>query len=71
MSMNERQLKILQIISDEQKIEVGRLAEMIDVSQVTVRKDLAAMEAHGLIKRQYGYALLNAQYNTQNRLFVH
>ena len=71
MSMNERQLKILQIISDEQKIEVGRLAEMIDVSQVTIRKDLAAMESHGLIKRQYGYALLNAQYNTQNRLFVH
>lgn len=69
--MNDRQLKILQIVSDEQKVEVGRLAEMIDVSQVTIRKDLAAMESQGLIKRQYGYALLNAQYNTQNRLYVH
>jgi len=69
--MTDRQLKLLHIIAEKQRIEVGKLAEIADVSQVTIRKDLVSMEKRGLIKRQHGIALLNAENDISNRLCVH
>lgn len=69
--MTSRQSQILHTIANERRVEVGRLAELVGVSQVTVRKDLAYLEDKGLIKRQHGFAVLNAETDINNRLAVH
>ena len=52
--MTERQTQILNIISEEKKVEVIKLAELMNVTQVTIRKDLDFLESKGLIRRQHG-----------------
>ena len=42
--MNKRQTTILDLLSKSKKIEVSSLALMLNVSQVTIRKDLDALE---------------------------
>lgn len=69
--MTPRQSQIFHLIAKERKIEVGKLAELIGVSQVTVRKDLAYLELKGLIKRQHGFAELYAENDINNRLSIH
>lgn len=69
--MTQRQSQILHAIASERRIEVGRLAELMGVSQVTIRKDLDYLEGKGLIQRQHGVAVLNAENDINNRLAVH
>jgi DNA-binding Lrp family transcriptional regulator len=71
MSMTQRQSQILHTLASERRAEVGRLAELVGVSQVTIRKDLAFLEEKGLIKRQHGVAVLDAETDINNRLAVH
>ena len=54
--MNTRYTKILDIISNNQKIKVADLSKMLNVSEVTVRKDLAKLEKDGLLRREHGFA---------------
>ncbi|MDR1903455.1 MAG: DeoR family transcriptional regulator [Treponema sp.] len=54
--MTNRHTKILEILSKYQRIEVSILAEMLEVSQVTVRKDLEDRE---LIRREHGFACID------------
>ena len=42
--MTERQSKLIKLVNLYQKIEVSRLAELLDVSQVTIRKDLTILK---------------------------
>lgn len=69
--MTNRHTKILEIVTEENRIEVVRLAEMLNVSQVTMRKDLDLLEEKGLIKREHGYALLSSSDDINNRLAYH
>jgi DeoR/GlpR family transcriptional regulator of sugar metabolism len=57
--MTNRQHKILDALTQNQKIEVTALAEKFSVSQVTIRKDLDALEERGLIRREHGYACID------------
>lgn len=68
--MTERQAKILQLVNQNRKIEVTALAELLDVSQVTVRKDLDALEDLGLLIREHGYAQVCNSDDINNRLAV-
>lgn len=54
-----REEEILAIVSEKKKIEVNELSALLNVSKVTIRKDLDKLEARGLLHRQHGYALLN------------
>ena len=56
--MKNRTNKILELLTQENKMEVSLLASQLGVSQVTVRKDLDALEARGIIKREHGFAVL-------------
>ena len=42
--MTDRQTKILEIVNQKKKVEVATLSQMLEVSQVTIRKDLDALE---------------------------
>jgi len=54
--VNERRLKIIKDISENDKISVSELATKYGVSQVTIRNDLKALQEHGLIRRVHGGA---------------
>lgn len=69
--MNKRQTTILDLLSKSKKIEVSSLALMLDVSQVTIRKDLDALEKSGIIIREHGYAVLNDSDDINTRLAYH
>ncbi|GBG93788.1 DeoR family transcriptional regulator [Ligilactobacillus salitolerans] len=51
--------QLLNIVNQKQKIAVKDLSEMLNVSKVTVRKDLSELEAKGLLVRKHGFAIIN------------
>ncbi|MCQ9210834.1 DeoR/GlpR family DNA-binding transcription regulator [Granulicatella seriolae] len=63
-----REEEIISIVSKHKKIEVNELAERLQVSQVTIRKDLDKLEARGILHRQHGFAVLNNQDDINFRL---
>jgi len=69
--MTGRHTRILEILTTQKRIEVARLAGLVDVSQVTVRKDLDQLEAQGLIHREHGFAVISSMDDINNRLAYH
>lgn len=66
--MTDRYTKLLKIVNENKRIEVSRLAEILNVSQVTIRKDLGALEEKGLLKREHGYAVMTSSDDINSRL---
>lgn len=54
----ERRNQILEILRREERVLVGPLAEQFDVSEETIRRDLANLEQLGLAAKCYGGATL-------------
>jgi len=68
----DRTVRILDHISSSKKIKISLLAEMLDVSHVTLRKDLDNLEKRGIIRRMHGYASLEGADDTGKRMaFYH
>ena len=55
--MNERCMRILDMVREAGSVEVSTLAEALGVSAVTIRKDLAQLEKERLLRRQHGSAV--------------
>ena len=66
--MNERHSMILNLVSKRKKISVGELAQLIGISEVTVRKDLSVLEYRGLLRREHGYAAMVESDDVSKRL---
>lgn len=66
--MINRYTKLLEIVNENKRIEVSKLAELLNVSQVTIRKDLGALEEKGLLKREHGYAVMTSSDDINSRL---
>jgi Transcriptional regulators of sugar metabolism len=71
MKIAQRHTKILEILTEQKKVEVAKLSSMLEVSQVTIRKDLDYLESKELIKREHGFAALKSSDNMNNRLAYH
>lgn len=69
--MNKRQAQILDLLTQNKKLKVTELSDVLNVSQVTIRKDLSALEESGIIVREHGYAKLNESDDINNRLAYH
>ena len=69
--MKQRHDKILEALTKNQRIEVAALADMLEVSQVTVRKDLNRLEERGLIRRKHGFASIESADDVAMRLAYH
>ncbi len=54
----ERWREILTILGEQGRIRVVRLAARLSVSEATVRRDLEAMQAQGMLQRTHGGAML-------------
>jgi DeoR/GlpR family transcriptional regulator of sugar metabolism len=63
-----REIELLNIITKEGKVSVADLSRRINVSQVTIRKDLDQLEAKGLIGREHGFAVVLNADDLANRL---
>jgi DeoR/GlpR family transcriptional regulator of sugar metabolism len=57
MSYNERKEQILSLLERKNSIEVATLTKLLYSSEATVRRDLARLEAEGLIIRTHGRAV--------------
>ncbi|MDD7795713.1 DeoR/GlpR family DNA-binding transcription regulator [Clostridium sp. 'White wine YQ'] len=66
--MNERRNEIFNIISIEPKVSVKKLSNILGVSEVTIRKDLSALEEEGVLKRTHGGAVQMASSSIEKRL---
>jgi DeoR/GlpR family transcriptional regulator of sugar metabolism len=59
MTMEDRHKRILDLLEAEAKIKVEDLADRLEVSQVTMRKDLDILEEQGLVERTHGSAIFS------------
>ncbi|MDR2663689.1 MAG: DeoR/GlpR family DNA-binding transcription regulator, partial [Treponema sp.] len=68
--MTDRQDKILEILAGSQRVDVSTLAEVLGVSQVTIRKDLDYLDEMGFIRREHGYALFGPVEDVGRRMAI-
>lgn len=68
---NQRQAHISRKLSAQGSVSVTELSRELEISEVTIRKDLAAMEDKGLLKRVSGGAVLLWEGNAEDALFSH
>lgn len=66
--MNTRQQLILQTVIEKGKISVTELAEIVDVSVVTVRHDLNHLEKGSYLQRVHGFAVSIDSENVETRM---
>ncbi|HRA51571.1 DeoR family transcriptional regulator, partial [Actinotalea sp.] len=57
MYATERQQQILSRARQDGRVEVKDLADSLDVTPETVRRDLTALERRGLLRRMHGGAI--------------
>lgn len=53
----QRRRAILELLNQQGEVSVDALSQQFSTSEVTIRKDLAALEANGLLLRRYGGAV--------------
>ena len=66
----DRTIGILDILAANKTIKISMLAELLNVSQVTLRKDLDIIEKRGIIQRTHGYVSLDDAHNIGKRLAI-
>lgn len=69
--MKNREPLILDLLAESGRMEVSALAEKLATSQVTIRKDLDALEKRGIIRREHGFAVFGGSDDLNNRLALH
>ena len=67
----DRRSQILEYVIEHERVNVNDLSEIFAVSQVTIRKDLDALEQKGVIERHHGFAVAIAPDNLLSRLAYH
>ena len=58
MALNQRRVKILDLIREDGHAQVQELSRIFNVTDVTIRQDLEALEKLGYIQREHGGAFL-------------
>lgn len=57
-TIQKRQTQLLHYLGEKQDMDVAQLAELLNVSPITVRRDLDELAARGLVERYFGGARL-------------
>lgn len=63
--------EIIKLIVENERMDVAELSDKLNVSQVTIRKDLNELEEKGIIQRSFGYAVINNGDDISSRLAFH
>ena len=64
----ERRNKIVEIINKQGKVKVNQLSKLFNISEVTIRNDLAKLESMGILERVHGGAV--SSYRAYYRMSV-
>ena len=64
----DREKQILEILLKQKKVSVKQLADMLFISEPSVRRDLASLEKQNLIKRMHGGAILEETMLSKNKI---
>jgi DeoR/GlpR family transcriptional regulator of sugar metabolism len=67
----ERQQQILEILRDKSTIRGSSLSGLLGVSQMTIRRDLDALEMQGVVERTHGGAVFREERLTQKFQYDH
>ena len=67
MLIEERRQHVLATIQREGRALVSELSDSLQISRITIRKDLDHLEARGLIQRTHGGALISQSGTSQDR----
>ena len=59
MYAKERKRIIKKFLAENGKVSVGSLSELLEVSEVTIRRDLETLEEEGFLQRTHGGAIIN------------
>jgi DeoR family transcriptional regulator, fructose operon transcriptional repressor len=62
--VEERRQKILDLVSEKGFIALGQLAETLEASESTIRRDLDYFDQQGVLKRTHGGAVFLAEHNS-------
>lgn len=54
----QRRHAIMQVLQEQGEVSVEQLVQLFETSEVTIRKDLTALESNGFLLRRYGGAVL-------------
>ena len=68
--MKERHLEILKLVNERERVSVKELSQVLDISMVTIRKDLEDLEGQGLLRRQHGYAAKESSDAIDSRMTI-
>ena len=63
----ERYQRIQELLRERHVVRVSTLSELLGVSEVTIRRDLEALERRGLLERTHGGAVLVQRMRTEPR----
>jgi ribose transport system substrate-binding protein len=66
----ERRQRVLDLLRQQHSVRVTELAERFDVSKVTIRSDLDALESKGHVNRVRGGAVLAEEYSAYSAAFA-
>ena len=64
----DREKQILEILLKQKKVSVKQLADILFISEPSVRRDLASLEKQHLIKRMHGGAILEETMLSKNKI---
>ena len=67
----DRQAELKRLVADEGTVAVGVLADRLEVSEMTVRRDLRELEGQGALARVHGGAVAGASLRFGSRLAKH
>lgn len=67
VSVRKRRQKIFQVVSEKGEITIREIAQLYNVSEMTVRRDLQIMETRQLIRRTHGGVVSLARINESVR----
>lgn len=66
----QRMQKIRELLLEVEVIDIPSLSQKLDVSEITIRRDLDKLEKEGFIKKTYGGAVLNKDFKSSRDLPV-
>ena len=64
----EREKRILEILLQQKRVTVKELAQMLFISEPSIRRDLISLENQNLIKRNHGGAILDESPISKNKI---
>jgi DeoR family fructose operon transcriptional repressor len=62
----ERREKVIEMVSSAGSIRVSELARLLDVSEITIRRDLDYLQSHGKLERTHGGAVSNRRLKVES-----